>query len=596
MLARNILIGLSALTALGAAEDLPILNLPWGKWKAEALPNDPKIAVYRNVRFGAQPERFGAPSYPNWEDDSFQKPEHNVSCYQINPFKLKNPPEGPGSVLAPKEKLYQTEDCLFLDIYAPKDALEKGEKLPVVVWIYGGGYAFGSKTQGGSMYSGQSIITASNYNAIFITGNYRLGALGWLAGNYMEENGLPNAGLYDQALLFEWVQEYVDQVAGDKEKVTAWGESAGAGSILHHLIREGGQVNPTFRSFYAASPGHQWAWNNSANGTLDMIYQKFSALAGCGLEKNITCLRDKDIEVLAEADQKLYEEVRLTGLFPIGPSVDGKWIKEISPIAIAKGNIWKKIDTALITHVANEGLVFAPDYVTDEEGYDYFLNQFLPGPELKTQRTKIKEQYDCKNYPNEPKYSLCVAQIIAHAVFNCNGRDLFNTFSDRSYVMEYSFPFDGLTIHGTDLIPLFSNNLEEISEAIPDIPDIPDLPDWIKLIPPALRIGLEYKVRKKLQSYAASFAVHGDPNRLEDEERISWPLADGKSDQLKDVLQVRGLLDNPLVPWGLIQDTKNSNSSCQFWTDLAEDIIQSESANRGDGYIGSQSPLGSLEL
>lgn len=293
--------------------------------------------MFSNVRFGAQPERFSRSYSPDWIDDSFQHSEHNISCYQIDPFKTPTPPEGPGSILDPTEELYQTEDCLFLDLYVPKDALVQQKKLPVTVWIYGGGYAFGSKTQGGPMYSGQSIIRASEYNTIFVTGNYRIGAFGWLSGNYMEQVGQPNAGLYDQALLFEWVQQYIEQVGGDRDKVSAWGESAGAASILHHLTREDGKVNPNFRSFVAQSPGYQWAWDNCPGGKLDTLYRNFSRLAGCGYEFDINCLRQQDIKILAQADEELYISVTKTGLFPLGPSVDGEWIKTLSPISIDQG-------------------------------------------------------------------------------------------------------------------------------------------------------------------------------------------------------------------------------------------------------------------
>lgn len=57
----------------------------------------------------------------------------------------------------------------------------------------------------GPLYTGRSTIAASKYQMIFVAGNYRLGAFGWLSGDYMQKYGQPDAGLYDQALLFQWV-------------------------------------------------------------------------------------------------------------------------------------------------------------------------------------------------------------------------------------------------------------------------------------------------------------------------------------------------------------------------------------------------------
>lgn len=254
---------------------------------------------------------------------------------------MKHPPVGGSPLEDPHDPPNnQTEDCLFLDIYVPKWVFEEDAadtRLPVTVWIYGGGYAFGSKDQGGPLYTGKSGLQASGYNNIFIAGNYRVGAFGWLAGDYMEKAGQPNAGLYDQALLFEWVQQYIDQVRGDKESVSAWGESAGASSILHHLIREEGTVDPKFRTFAAQSPGFEWAWDNSSDGKLDTIYRNFSRLAKCEFAYDMDCLRKANVTDLAKANQELFDTVRQTGLFPVGPAVDGKWIKTLSSISFSEG-------------------------------------------------------------------------------------------------------------------------------------------------------------------------------------------------------------------------------------------------------------------
>ncbi len=88
-----------------------------------------------------------------------------LSCLQISTAQLKNPPGGKnplGDEHTPYTK--QTEDCLFLDVYVPVTAFEPGAPLlPVTVWIYGGAYAYGSKSQFGPLYTGQSLITASDY-------------------------------------------------------------------------------------------------------------------------------------------------------------------------------------------------------------------------------------------------------------------------------------------------------------------------------------------------------------------------------------------------------------------------------------------------
>lgn len=293
------------------------------------------------MRFGAQPTRFSAPSFPDWEDDALQIDNQSITCNQIKIKELEHPPGGKFPLGSPDETAHlETEDCLLLDIYVPVKAfLPDTEPLPVIVWVYGGGFALGSKEQGGVLYTGRSMLKASNYTTIFVAGNYRLGAYGWLAGSYMENVGTPNAGLHDQALLFEWVHDHIDKVKGNKDRVSAWGLSAGGSSILHHLIREDGTHDPLFKSFAAFSPGFEWAWDNTAGGRLDTMYRTFSNLtADCGFEYNITCLREASPEALAEANQRLFEQVRQTGLFPVGPAIDGSWVKTMPSLAFAQGN------------------------------------------------------------------------------------------------------------------------------------------------------------------------------------------------------------------------------------------------------------------
>lgn len=125
----------------------------------------------------------------------------------------------------------------------------------------------------------------------------------------MEKEATPNAGLYDQALLFGWVREHIDKVKGDKDKVSACGLPAGGSSILHDLIRDDGAHDPLFQSFAASSPGSEWAWNNMDGGKLDTRYKTFSNLVDCGSDCSIESLRDLYPEAIAEASQTLFEQV-----------------------------------------------------------------------------------------------------------------------------------------------------------------------------------------------------------------------------------------------------------------------------------------------
>ncbi|KAJ3951283.1 hypothetical protein N0V92_012318 [Colletotrichum tropicale] len=517
------------------------------------------IYLFENVRFGANPPRFGAPAFPTSTSTAIQPVSDGRNCIQIDPNGLRNAPGGQNPVDTPDDQVTpQGEDCLFLDLYVPKTVIDNPPPtlLPVVVWIYGGAFAFGSKNQIGPLYTGQSVIAASNYQTIFVAGNYRLGAYGWLSGDFMQKNAQPNAGLYDQALLFEWVQKYINKVSGDASQVSAWGESAGGGSILHHLIREDGAVDPTFKTFAVQSPAFEWAWDNSPMGKLDQESTNPTA-----------------------ANQALFDTVKQTGLFPVGPAVDDKWITTIPTISFANGKYWKSsIQSTIISHVLNETASFTPPFVTSADTFTEFLNVFLPGVELASQRQKIAAQYPCTEAPYDGDYRLCIATVIRDASFTCNTRDLYSAYPSISHMMRYGFPTASLARHASDLVPLFSNYYSE-AKAILEKNNVSTLEADAYAF-----LLVDSDLAEAYQTYFASFALSGgNPNTLMMPEVLfweppTWTVADGSGDELTNVLTV-GPPELVYSAFTLdVPDDQNTKSACGFWTEIAKEIVEAQEA------------------
>jgi para-nitrobenzyl esterase len=131
-----------------------------------------------------------------------------------------------------------TEDCLYLNVWTPNPS---ASKLPVMVWIHGGGNFGGSAsdpipfaTDGGYFYRGESL--ASN-GAVVVTFNYRLGLFGFFPhpGLVAEGSKAANQALWDQRFALQWVQANIAHFGGDPQNVTIFGESAGSYDVCLHV-------------------------------------------------------------------------------------------------------------------------------------------------------------------------------------------------------------------------------------------------------------------------------------------------------------------------------------------------------------------------
>lgn len=137
-------------------------------------------------------------------------------------------PDCPQNIEVGSRARGQSEDCLYLNIWSPKEA--KDESLPVMVWIHGGSYVSGSGAE--ERLDGAAL---ANEGVVVVTINYRVGLFGFLAHPQLTLES-PNAssgnyGLLDQISAFKWVRENIAAFGGDRSRVTAFGVSAGSASI-----------------------------------------------------------------------------------------------------------------------------------------------------------------------------------------------------------------------------------------------------------------------------------------------------------------------------------------------------------------------------
>lgn len=278
----------------------------------------------------------------------------------------------------PKQDPRTTEDCLFLDVVVPQPIFERASNstnntsgAPVLVWIYGGGYTSGEK----SVYNPAGLIKASQATStdgiVFVALNYRLGAFGWLSGPTFQEDGVANAGLYDQRLALEWVQDNIHLFGGDPNRVTVIGESAGGGSIMHQITAFGNLNGPApFQQAVLQSPGFQ---NIVSTLQQEQTFETFLSLL------NVSTIEEaRRLPSSALIEANLIQVANSSyGLFTYGPVVDGLFAPAIPGKLLLQGSYDHDLKL-MLGHNADEGLAFTDPGIMNDTGFDEYLSQSFP--------------------------------------------------------------------------------------------------------------------------------------------------------------------------------------------------------------------------
>jgi carboxylesterase type B len=257
--------------------------------------------AYRGIRY-ATAKRWHAPAAVPASPGLFAATRFGPICPQVR-----------------EDSLAQSEDCLFLNLWTPTRSRVK--RLPVMVFIHGGAFVTGAGSL--PVYDGARL--ASRGDVVVVTLNYRLGAIGFLAGGNGANRLAGNFGFEDQQSALEWVAKNVRSFGGDPAKVTIFGESAGAISVGVHLVAPASR--PLFRG--AIIESNPYGIPLKTPGQADNIRQHFNntpAAQACG--GRLACLDRLPAATIVRAQgQVLPLQPVLTGrlgeILAWAPFVDG---------------------------------------------------------------------------------------------------------------------------------------------------------------------------------------------------------------------------------------------------------------------------------
>ena len=207
------------------------------------------------------------------------------------------------------------ERCLTLNVWSPQGARE----LPVMVWIHGGAFAIG----GSSLETYDATHLAAAGDVVVVSCNYRVGALGFLT-----LPGISNNGLRDQLAALQWVQANIATFGGDAANVTVFGESAGAGSLLHVLSAPSSRG--LFRRAILQSPGAETV----PRALGERLGEAFLVRAGV----DATGLTSLGVEQIIDAQEAAVQDLAGTlGSMPWQPVADGDLLPDDPRGALAAG-------------------------------------------------------------------------------------------------------------------------------------------------------------------------------------------------------------------------------------------------------------------
>jgi para-nitrobenzyl esterase len=228
-----------------------------------------------------------------------------------------------------------SEDCLTLNVWTPADA----KKLPVMAWIYGGGFMAGGTSE--PRQDGQNL---AKQGVVVVSMNYRLGVFGFFTHRELAKesgkNAAGNYGLLDQLAALQWVQGNIASFGGDPGNVTIFGESAGSFSVSALM------ASPLAKGLFHKAIGESGAAFSSHGLPFKPLAEKVKedekfATSELGV-KSITGLRAVPADKLLEASQKKVDGMYA---FHFSPDVDGYFLPESVPAIFAKG---KQNDVALL--------------------------------------------------------------------------------------------------------------------------------------------------------------------------------------------------------------------------------------------------------
>ncbi|KAJ5104178.1 hypothetical protein N7532_004707 [Penicillium argentinense] len=402
-----------------------------------------KVALYNNIRFAQPPIgnlRFRKPRTPPPTQDGIQDGRDRLfssDCVCAAPSQVPFP--------GLNGTTWGTEDCLFLNVWVP-EGVKAGDNVPVLYWMYGSAYAFGSKDLLVDGMGLMDLIRQPQERFIYVSGNYRMGIYGWTSS--ADEDMDANVGLHDGIAALEWTKQYIARFGGNPNDITVLGESAGAAMVELMLVAEEGMWPLPFQKAFISSPALLSRRNVTARR--EYVWQQVLNSTNCS---SLDCMRQASPSTLEAANKNVLLDIKSEsggGSFGpgmgISPFPDGKFITDAAMVLFKQGKYNRQLKSAIIGNMAAEGLITAPEITTPSE-LASLIRLAFPNANASSIRA-LRKMY---LYPDSEL--LQVGQDwVTDAVFACNAEVMAKAYGPRAQRYVFSIP---PAAHGQDLEYIF---------------------------------------------------------------------------------------------------------------------------------------------
>ncbi|KIX92895.1 uncharacterized protein Z520_11371 [Fonsecaea multimorphosa CBS 102226] len=553
MLLPVLLAPILAFNGLVQGAKLPVVDLGYGLHQAIGYNETFDFYNFSNIRYARPPTgslRFTAPQ-PPLTNRTLQDGSSGGICPQSYPVWYLcglallsgsiNSTDACDASLIPKPEPTEQEDCLFLDVIVPKQIFANASTkhttgAPVMVWVYGGGFTFSKMYQDGNpvgLIQRSREEDPSGKGVIYVTFNYRGGAFGFLSGPNVQSNGTANAGLLDQRMALEWVQQYIHLFGGDPKQVTVFGQSAGAGSIMHQITAYAGLKGPApFQRAILQSPGFE---PFPSHWEQDNLLQKYLGLLNVS---TIQEARGLPFAALSAANVELVASSPY-GTFTFAPAVDGDFVPSLPGNLLAQGNYDTSVQI-MTGFNAHETLYFTNPDSTNNSIFLSSITATFPGI--------------------QPSVSDYVAQTLYPPIFN--GSYPYTSFFERAELtlQESAFTCNTFFLQTAANRKLNSVQAEDYGYrfSVPPAYHGQDVA-YTYYNPATASPNVNATIALLMQRALTRFALTGKPNRKGDAVGTTMPVYQGTS-----TAAAGKILDMNVTGLTVIADP-NDNDRCRWW-------------------------------